>query len=107
MKKLLAIALIILSPAIYAQRISTPTSAIFLYSACSEYETNRNAAGFCDGVIEASYSVMDNWCVPSDVSHREVKRHVRAQLVLPMPRLGQTAFDFIQAAISQKWPCQR
>ena len=87
-----------------AQQIEAPLSAIWLSFACDEYDTSDYARGFCDGAIDAIYSTMSGWCVPSAVSHGEVQRYVREMLVLNSPE-GVTASEHIISIIQIRWPC--
>ena len=51
----------------------------FLQSTCEPKQT-RYAKGYCEGAIEAYYSLMPNWCAPNDISHGEVKRYVMSKI---------------------------
>jgi hypothetical protein len=99
-----------------AQRISSPLSSFYLASACSDYETNDKARGFCDGAIEAIYSVMDQWCVPPSVTHGQIKTFVREGIRLrekrnelfasPQAETSIPADQLVFAIIREAWPCK-
>lgn len=97
--------LFIVPPYSYAKGIETPLSAIHLYSACKESDTNEYARGFCDGAIDALYSSIDDWCVPQSVTHGEVKEQVKKELLSDSPDLSYDASEFVKRAIHLKWPC--
>ena len=92
-----------------SQTIETPMPAFYLKAACTE-ETSENATGFCDGAIEAFYSVMGGWCVPSRVTHGDVKRLVKLRLRNTDFPAGQfppaAAADFVWETIAANWPCK-
>lgn len=85
--------------------VATPMSAVHLYSACSDAQSSGYARGFCEGAIDALYSSMQDWCVPSAVTHGEVKRHVKDELLRSTPPSGLSAFEFVSRAVRRKWPC--
>ena len=91
-------------PAVSAT-VATPMSAMHLHSACRDAQTDEYARGFCDGAIDALYGLMENWCVPSDVTHREVKEHVKDELLRSAPAVGLGAFELVSRAVHRRWPC--
>jgi hypothetical protein len=97
--------LIFFSPAAYPAKIDTPMSALHLYSACLDAQWNEYARGFCDGCIDAFYSSTKVWCVPSNVTHGEVKKYVRAVLIKKAPPISLSASDAVANAIQLGWPC--
>ncbi len=106
MRKVLAIALLMFfSHSAASAPVATPMSAIHLHSACSDAESSEYARGFCLGAIDALYSSIQDWCVPPDVTHGEVKRHVKDELLRSPPPLGLTAFEFVSRSVHAKWPC--
>lgn len=58
-----------------AQQSGAPMAAYWLQYVCSQ-DSNDSAAGFCQGAIEAFYSVMEDACVPSEVLPQEIKQSV-------------------------------
>ena len=104
-KVFVIIGMLIISPMIGAKRISTPMQTWSLQSAC-EPKALRYAKGFCEGAIEAYYSLMPNWCVPHNTTHGEVQRHVIARIQeLPDGSRRVPAEKFVWEQISKKWPC--
>lgn len=89
-----------------AREIETPMSTIHLYSACKEATKNDYARGFCDGAIDALYSSLENWCVPNNVTHGQVKAKIKEELLRNIPPISSKAFEFIKKVIGQEWPCQ-
>lgn len=107
LKIIIIIGILVISPIIAAERISTPMQTWFLQSACEPKET-RYAKGFCEGAIEAYYSLMPNWCVSDDVTHGEVKRYVmsKIQQAPKSPLIRIPAEQFIWKIIAKKYPCK-
>ena len=107
LKVFVIIGMLIISPMVGAKRISTPMQTWFLQSACEPKET-RYAKGFCEGAIEAYYSLMPNWCVSDDVTHGEVKRYVmsKIQQAPKSPLIRIPAEQFIWKIIAKKYPCK-
>lgn len=97
--------LILFSHAAHAAKIDTPMPALHLYSACLDAQRNEYARGFCDGSIDAFYSLTKVWCVPSTVPHGEVKQYVRAVLIKKAPPISLSASDAVANAIQLGWPC--
>lgn len=87
--------------------LSTPMPAVHLYSACREADTSEYAKGFCDGAIDAYKGAIRDWCVPPAVTHGEVTRHVKADLLQSPPPLGLSAIDFVSGSVQRRWPCPR
>jgi hypothetical protein len=105
-KALLLLAALACSGAV-AQSISTPTGVSSVNLACLQGDDSDYARGFCVGVIEAVYSMMDGWCVPNNVTHGQVQALVRAGLPSKMrsdPLMP--ASDAIIELIQEAWPCQ-
>ena len=101
----IVILMLLISPMVAADRISTPMEAWFLQAAC-EPEGSKYAEGFCEGAIEAYYSLMPNWCVPHNTTHGEVKRHVISRIQeVPHGSRRVPAEKFVWKQISKKWPC--
>ena len=102
---LLLIFVSLFSQQAYANRTSTAMEGWYLRAACAAGET-KNAEGFCKGAIEAYYSLMPNWCVPNDISHGEIKRHVISKMkTMPDNYRQMSAEKFVWKQISKKWPC--
>lgn len=96
----------IASNSLLAQTITTPMGAGSLALACSQSESSQYSDGFCDGAIEAIYSVMEGWCVPENVTHGQVKALVKAGLSArrnwqPL----ESAEEVINRLIREAWPC--
>lgn len=91
-------------PVAIAQRIDEPLAAYWLQFACSQ-DANQSASGYCQGAIEASYSVMEGWCVPKDVAPAEVKRTVVDALLSASFSPLEPAAEFIWGVIASSWPC--
>jgi hypothetical protein len=85
--------------------ISTSLSAMNLFSACSEYDHNEYARGFCDGVIDALYSSIQNCCIPASITHGDVKNHVKDDLLKATAPLKGSAFEFVTNLAQKAWPC--
>lgn len=83
----------------------TPMSAIHLFSACKSASSREYAQGFCDGTIDAAYSSIQNWCVPGEVTHKEVSNHIKRKLLKKIPPVSVSANKFIADVINKKWPC--
>jgi hypothetical protein len=98
--------LVFFSPAVHPTKIDTPMSALHLYSACLDAQRSEYARGFCDGSIDAFYSSTKVWCVPSTVTHGEVKQHVRAALIKKAPPISLSASDAVANTIQLEWPCR-
>jgi hypothetical protein len=88
-----------------AQRIDEPLAAYWLQFACSQ-DANQSATGYCQGAIEAPYSVMEGWCVPKDVTPAEVKRIVVDELLSASFSPLEPAAEFIWGVIDSTWPCR-
>ena len=86
------------------QRIETPLAAYWLQYACSR-DSNDSASGYCQGAIEASYSVMEGWCVPAEVTQSEIKAVVVEALLSQSFSPLDPAAEFIWGAIDAEWPC--
>ena len=105
-KKSIAIILasVVLIPFIVkGQTINTPQEASMLNLACVSSSASEYSRGFCDGSIEAIYSMMDGWCVPPEVTHGEVKTIVRNGLMINA-NVGAAAPVVIRI-IQETWPC--
>lgn len=101
---LLAVVLFGLVTDVKAARIETPMTVGFLHVAC--LDQSERAQGFCDGAIEAYYSIYDAWCVPKSVTHGQVKRVVKAYILkMSVNRFGISADTAVHDAISKNWPC--
>ena len=83
----------------------TPMAAIYLYSACKDTDSSDYARGFCDGAIDALYSSIENWCVPEDVTHGEVRTFIKNKLLASIPPVLTQARDFVTTTVNDKWPC--
>lgn len=107
MKKFLLLLAALACSGAVAQSISTPTGVSSVNLACLQRDDSDYARGFCDGVIEAVYSMMDGWCVPNNVTHGQVKALVRAGLPIKMGDAPlMDASDAIIELIQEAWPCQ-
>ena len=74
--------------------------------ACKEDNGRQYAKGFCDGAIDALYSSIKNWCVPGNITHGEVQRYLKRELLKKRPQVPLLNADkFVANAISKKWPC--
>ena len=80
-------------------------SAGHFYFACKEEKNSDYARGFCEGAIDAAYSSIQNWCVPQNITHGEVKDHIRKELLIAMPSLGLSANKFVTDIVTNKWAC--
>jgi len=87
-----------------AQQSGEPMAAYWLQYVCSQ-DSNDSAAGFCQGAIEAFYSVMEGACVPSAVQPQEIKRSVVEALLATRFSPLEPAADFVWSAIDSQWPC--
>ena len=103
----ITLGILILSPVIAANRTPISMQTWFLQSACEPKQT-RYAKGYCEGAIEAYYSLMPNWCVPNDIPHGEVKRYVmsKIQQAPQSPSIRIPAEEFVWQIISKKYPCK-
>ena len=88
-----------------AQQSGAPMAAYWLQYVCSQ-DSNDSAAGFCQGAIEAFYSVMEGACVPSAVLPQEIKRSVVEALLATRFSPLEPAADFVWGAIDSQWPCE-
>lgn len=88
-----------------AQQSGEPMAAYWLQYVCSQ-DSNDSAAGFCQGAIEAFYSVMEGACVPSAVQPQEIKRSVVEALLATRFSPLEPAADFVWGAIDSQWPCE-
>ena len=63
--------------------------------------------GYCHGVMLAYMNEFDEWCVPSDVTWSEVQDYIAMTVVeANIDALSQINIgEWIQSAISVKWPC--
>ena len=107
LKIIIIIGILVVSPIVAAERISTPMQTWFLQSAC-EPKATRYAKGFCEGVIEAYYSLMPNRCVSNDVAHDVAKRYVmsKIQQTPKSPLIRIPAEQFIWKIIAKRYPCK-
>ena len=88
-----------------AQQSGEPMAAYWLQYVCSQ-DSNDSAAGFCQGAIEAFYSVMEGACVPSAVQPQEIKHSVIEALLATRFSPLEPAADFVWGAIDSQWPCE-
>jgi hypothetical protein len=88
-----------------AQQSGAPMAAYWLQYVCSQ-DSNDSAAGFCQGAIEAFYSVMEDACVPSEVLPQEIKQSVLEALRATRFSPLEPAADFVWGAIDSQWPCE-
>jgi hypothetical protein len=84
----------------------TPMSASYLHYACKESEQNEYAKGFCEGAIDALYSLIEMWCVPPDITHGEISQHIKKDLLATSEELNMSAYDFVKGSIGKAWPCR-
>jgi hypothetical protein len=105
MKRLLLLPLTLIPWETFSSSMPTPISASWLHYACKEEASSEYARGFCEGVIDASYSSIQNWCVPEDITHGEVKDHIKTDLLKIKPTGAVTAIKFVSDSINSKWPC--
>lgn len=107
LKVILSVWILVSPPLVAAKKIPTPMQTWLLQSTC-DIKATRYAKGFCEGAIEAYFSLMPNWCIPDQVAHGEVKRYVmsKIQQAPKSPSIRVPAEDFIRELISKKYPCK-
>lgn len=66
------------------------------------------AKGYCHGVMLAYMNGMPDWCVPDGVSWGEVQDYVALSVVDANidPFSTMPISDWIESAMSVKWPCE-
>ena len=88
----------------FSAPVATPMSANHLFTACKQASQSEYARGFCDGAIDALYSSIQDWCVPSSVTHGEVKSRIMGDLLVATPQ-QISAFEFVNRSVQKSWPC--
>ena len=100
---LIALITLFYSEVSISETMPTPMPAGHLFSACNN--NSKYAQGFCDGAIDALQSGNENWCVPSNVTHGEVKQRVKKALTAPNANLTLSALSFVNNVLKKEWPC--
>ncbi len=107
MNRLLKVSLLVVifsSETCLSNEMETPMQAIHLASACND--NSAYAQGFCEGAIDALYSSTKSWCVADVITHGEVSRYIKQEL-LAESNLNGSAQNFIDMLLAEKWPCKR
>lgn len=91
------------------KRADTPLS--WVTYACESSSDSEQGSGYCSGYIEGVFNTIDEWCVPEDVSHSELRASIFDYLVQVEQSEERKVFPYIPAAptiveaVSRLYPC--
>jgi len=110
MKILIIICFYLISTSTQAEStlMPTPMTTTYLAFGCKAGKIDgnaENARGFCSGAIDAFYSTMTTWCVPHEVTHKEIKEVVIEALLDSSLKKPEKASEFVNFIILKTWPC--
>ena len=99
------------SASAYPEVKRASVGASWLLKACNERDQSQIAQGYCDGFIEAAWNTIDPWCVPQDVSIKNLREFVISDLRASLQSneidgAFTPAVDAVTTAISRRWPCE-
>lgn len=96
-----------LSKRVRAEPMSTQAEppASWLVAGCTQAKNSKYADGYCTGFIEGTYNSIDPWCVPEELTYKELRELIIAELGKIDAKEAVPASDAIKDIIRSKWPC--